>query len=104
MPSYEADKQRFDDLDAQVVGISTDSIPSHVAWAESLGGISYDLLADFHPKGEVARTYGVWRDENGFSERAIFIVDREGKIAYAKVHELGTLPENSELFDALSNI
>ena len=54
MPAYEADLERFAGYDAQVLGISIDSVPCHTAWARSLGGLSYDLLSDFHPKGEVA--------------------------------------------------
>lgn len=104
MPSYEADKKRFAGYDAQVLGVSVDSIPSHVAWAKSLGGISYDLLSDFHPKGEVAKKYGTWREEGGFSERALFIVDREGKIAYIDIHELLDQPNNEELFDVLKRL
>ena len=104
MPSYEADKERFAGYDAQVLGISVDSIPSHVAWAKSLGGISYDLLADFHPKGEVARKYGTWREKDGFSERALFIVDKEGKVAYIDMHELLDQPNNEELFDVLKTL
>ena len=86
------------------MGISVDSIPCHAAWAKSLGGITYDLLADFHPKGDVARSYGVWRENDGFSERALFIVDKEGKIAYIDIHELGDQPDNEELFGVLKNI
>jgi peroxiredoxin len=104
MSSYEADSERFAGYDAQVLGISGDSIPCHVAWAKSLGGINFDLLSDFHPKGEVARKYGVWREAGGFSERALFIVDKEGKIVYIDIHELGDQPDNEELFDVLKNL
>src|SRR4051795_10926874 len=104
MPAYEADKERFAGYDAQVLGISVDSVPSHVAWAKSLGGITYDLLADFHPKGEVAKKYGVYREDAGFSNRAIFIVDKEGKIAYIDHHELLDVPNNQELFDVLDRL
>ena len=104
MPSYEADSERFAGYDAQVLGISVDSIPSHVAWAKSLGGINYDLLADFHPKGEVAKSYGAWREADGISERALFIVDKEGKIAYVDIHDIGDQPDNEELFDVLRKL
>jgi alkyl hydroperoxide reductase subunit AhpC len=104
MPSYEADKERFADANAQVLGISVDSIPSHVAWAKSLGGISYDLLADFHPKGEVARKYGAYREDDGFSNRDLFIVDKDGKIAYIDRHELLDQPKNEELFEVLKKL
>ena len=77
MPSYQADHARFESADARVLGVSIDSIPSHRAFAKSLGGIDkYPLLADFHPKGEVARAYGVYIEDRGFTERAIFLIDK----------------------------
>jgi alkyl hydroperoxide reductase subunit AhpC len=104
MPSYEADTERFAGYDAQVLGISVDSIPSHVAWAKSLGGINYPLLADFHPKGETAKSYGAWRDADGIAERALFIVDKEGKIAYIDIHDISDQPDNEDLFDVLRKL
>ncbi len=104
MPAYEADKDRFAGYDAQVLGISVDSIPSHVAWAKSLGGITYDLLADFHPKAEVAKSYGAYRDKDGIAERALFIVDKEGKIAYIDIHDISDQPDNEDLFDVLKKM
>jgi alkyl hydroperoxide reductase subunit AhpC len=104
MPSYEADIERFEGYDAQVLGISIDSVLSHMAWSKSLGGISYDLLADFHPKGEVAKSYGAWREADGITERALFIVDKEGKIAYKDIHEISGQPDNEELFDVLKKL
>jgi hypothetical protein len=70
------------------------------AWAESLGGISYDLLSDFHPHGKVATDYGVMRTD-GISERAIFVVGKDGKIAWAKQYQIPEQPDLSELFKAL---
>ena len=51
-------------------------MPCNAAWAKNLGNLSYDLLSDFHPKGEVARAYGAYREADGISERALFIVER----------------------------
>src|ERR1044072_7215074 len=79
MPSYDADFSRFEERDTHVLGISIDSVSCNKAWAKSLGGITYDLLSDFEPKGEVARSYGAYRPE-GYSERALFVVNKEGKI------------------------
>src|SRR5689334_14345769 len=101
MPAYEADKERFAGYDAQVLGISVDSIPCHIAWAKSLGGITYDLLADFHPKAEVAKSFGAYREQDGIAERALFIVDKDGKIAYIDIHDIGDQPDNEDLFDVL---
>ncbi len=104
MPAYEADLERFAGYDAQVLGISVDSVPCNTAWAKSLGGLSYDLLSDFNPKGEVARAFGAYREANGISERALFIVDRDGKFAYVDIHDIGDQPDNEDLFDVLKNL
>ena len=103
MPSYEADLSRFEGHDTHVLGISIDSVPCNSAWAKSLGGISYDLLSDFEPKGEVARNYGAYRPE-GYSERALFVVDKEGRIAYKDIHDIGDQPDNEEIFDVLRKL
>lgn len=104
MPAYEADLERFAGYDAQVLGISVDSVPCNTAWAKSLGGLSYDLLSDFEPKGAVARAFGAYRDKDGISERAIFIVDKEGKIAYKDIHDISDQPDNEDLLDVLRNL
>lgn len=106
MPAYEADAAKFAELDAQVVGISPDSPYSHIAWQKKeIGRVNYPLLSDFWPHGGVADAYGVLRREGpplaGISERAIFIVDRDGRIAWSKVYELGQQPPNEDLFVAL---
>ena len=76
---------RFEELNAQVLGISVDSVHSHQAFAQELGGITFPLLADFHPKGEVTKAYGLWREDKGYSRRAIVIVDREGVVRHSQV-------------------
>lgn len=65
--------------DVQVLGISVDSLWAHKAFAEQ-NGISYPLLADFHPKGEVAKKYGVYLEDKGIAARTAFIVGKDGKI------------------------
>ena len=104
MPAYEADLDRFRQYDAQVLGISVDSVPCNTAWAKSLGGLSYDLLSDFEPKGEVARAFDAYRAEQGISERALFIVDKEGKIAYKDIHDISDQPDNEDLFEVLRKL
>lgn len=109
MPGYEAVLAEFSGYDAQVVGISVDSVFSHIAWQKSaeIGGLSYPLASDFYPHGAVARAYGVFREGPpipGITERAIFIVDKAGKIAWARVYELSDLPNNAELFEALKAV
>jgi peroxiredoxin len=103
MQTYEKDRARFDAADAVVLGISVDAGPAKKAWADSLGGISYDLLSDFHPHGKVASDYGVMRGD-GISERAIFVVSKDGKIAWAKQYQIPEQPDEAELLTALKGI
>jgi peroxiredoxin len=104
MPAYEADLERFQGYDAHVLGISVDSVPCNTAWAKSLGGLSYDLLSDFHPKGEVARQYGAYRESDGISERAIFVVDKKGQLAFKDIHNIADQPDNEDLFEVLRKL
>ncbi len=103
MQTYEREQPRFAALDTHVLAISTDAAPAKRAWAESLGGISYDLLSDFHPRGQVASSYGVMR-EDGIAERAIFVIDKQGTIRWAKLYAIPEQPDVEELMDALRAI
>jgi len=103
MPGYSKKLQTFDGLEAQVLGISVDSVPAHRAWAEQLGGLDFPLLSDFYPHGEVARQYGVLRPE-GYSERATIIVDKKGIVRYIDIHEIGKLPDNGEIVEFLRTL
>jgi len=103
IPSYQVALDRFDGFNTQVLGISVDSHHCLRAWAESLGGITYPLLSDFYPHGKTAQSYGVLRAE-GFSERAIFVIDKTGRIRYVDVHQIDLQPVNEELFGVLADI
>jgi peroxiredoxin len=103
MPAYNADLATFEGYDAQVVGISIDSVHTNKAWEKSLGTLNYPLLSDFWPHGEVAQKYGVLRQQ-GQAERALFIVDKEGKIAYIDVHDISLQPDNEDLFEELRKL
>ena len=94
---------KFAGLNAQVLGISVDHVPCLKAWAESLGGISFPLLSDFAPQGAVAKKYGVKRKE-GFSERAIFVLDKYGIIRYIDIHDIGDRPKNKVLFAEIKRV
>jgi glutaredoxin len=94
---------RFTGLDTQVLGISVDHIPCLKAWAESLGGIQYPLLSDFWPHGAVAEQYGILRPQ-GYTERALFIVDKQGILRYIDIHEISQQPENQVLYQELRRI
>jgi peroxiredoxin len=108
MPAYNADLEKFAGFDAQVVGMSVDSIPSHVAWQKKdIGMLNYPLASDFYPHGEVATKYGVLRSGDpipGINERSVFIIDKEGTIAFAKVYPLDKQPDNEDLFEVLRKL
>jgi peroxiredoxin len=99
----EADRERFEAVDTQVLGISVDSTATNAAWAESLGASWVLLLSDFWPHGEIAQQYGVLRPQ-GFAERATFVVDKEGVIRFAHVYDINELPDNEPLFEVLEEI
>lgn len=90
-------------MQTQVLGLSVDSEPCLKAWAASLGGITYPLLSDFFPHGKVAKKFGVLRLE-GYTERAIFVIDKQGVIRYVDVHAIDKQPDNDELFRVLAEV
>jgi len=99
--AYQQELDEFTARGAQLLALSVDSVYSHGAWA-AVRGITFPLLADFAPKGEVARRYGVWREHDGFSERALYVVDPDGRIAYGHVSPyLHHIPDIYELLDAV---
>jgi peroxiredoxin len=87
-----------------VLGITTDHVPSLTAWAESLKGITYPLLSDFWPHGEVSEKYGVLRSENGVPNRTIFVIDKEGVIRHIAQYDQMEQPENEDLFAELAKL
>ncbi|WP_434969893.1 redoxin domain-containing protein [Microbacterium sp. bgisy207] len=98
---YQQEYDEFASRGIRLLGISVDSIYSHGAWA-AVRGIRYPLLSDFQPRGETARAYNVWRNADGHSERAVYLVDADGIIRWAHVSErLKELPDFDALVDAL---
>lgn len=100
LPAYNADLEKFAGFDATVVAVTTDNTHSNKAWVEKMGGLNYPVLSDFWPHGNVAIKYGVLREE-GITERAIFLLDKEGKIRYIDIHPIGDQPDNEDLFEVL---
>jgi peroxiredoxin len=93
--------KKFETLDAQVLGVSVDSVWSHKAYAEKMG-IQYPLLADFQPRGAVADKFGVYLADKGITGRAIAIVNKDGKVAWFKQYDIPTVPDINEVAQALS--
>jgi peroxiredoxin len=103
MPSYEEDLSEFERRNAQVLGISTDQVFSNEAWAKSMGGLSYPLLSDNWPYGSVAVQYGVMRG-TGTTERAIFVIDKQGIIRYIDIHNIEEQPPTDQIIAALDKL
>jgi len=88
---------------AEVLGISVDGVWCHDAFAAHLK-LHFPLLADFEPKGAVAQTYGVYREEDGVSERALFVISPEGKIHWSYVSPVGVNPGAAGILSALESL
>lgn len=104
MQSLEQNYAAFESLNTVPVGLSIDSVPAKKAWADSLDIKKVQLLSDFWPHGEVAKLYDIFREKNGFSERANIVVDETGKIAFFKTYPLSQLPDINEVLDAIKKM
>lgn len=108
MPALEAARPRFAAHHAQVVGISVDSIPSHIAWQKHMiGPLGYPLGSDFYPHAKVIQQYGLLREGPpvpGISNRAVFLVDTHGKVRWKKTYDLPTAPDVEEILKALAEL
>lgn len=101
---YQQEYDEFASRGVKLIAVSVDSIYSHGAWA-AVRGIHYPLLSDLHPHGETAKRYHVWREQDGHSERAIFVIDEHGVITWANVSpRLKHLPDFDELVAALDAV
>jgi peroxiredoxin len=90
----------FQRYDAQLVGISVDGVWCHKAYAKARN-LEFPLLADFEPKGEVSRKYGAYRAQDGFSERALFVLDGDGVIRWSYLSEVAQNPGADGILAAL---
>lgn len=98
MESLEENGEKFEELNTVPVGISVDSVPAKKLWAEDIGVKETRLLADFWPHGEVIKMYGLFREEDGFSERANILIDEDQKVIFSKVYPIGEVPGLEEIF------
>ena len=96
MPAFEARLKDFEAANAQVLGISTDSVFSHAAWAKTeCGGISYPLLSDMHR--ETVKKYGIWWPELNANYRATYVVDKQGAVRFAERYGKGEIPDPGKI-------
>jgi alkyl hydroperoxide reductase subunit AhpC len=102
MPAFQSRLGDFEAAGAQVVGISCDSIYSHEAWAKSLGGITYPLLADIHR--DVVKRYGIHWPELNACYRATFVVDKQGVVRFVERYGRGELPDPDKVLDEVRKL
>ena len=100
MALYNEILPEFRRFNAELIGISVDGIWCHIAFAHDRK-LQFPLLSDFEPKGAVARTYGVYREQDGFCERALFVIDPEGIIRWSYVSPIGINPGADGIIFAL---
>jgi len=93
----------FQELGAEMIGISVDGVWCHAAFARARN-LHFPLLADFEPKGEVARRYGAYREKDGTSERALFVIDDKGTIAWSYLSPIGVNPGADGVLRALESL
>ena len=103
MQSLEKHKEIFKKLNTVAVGISVDSVPSKRAWAKALNISETRLLADFWPHGKIAAELGILREE-GFSQRANIIVDKNGRLVFKKIYPIVELPDINEIIKQLEKL
>ena len=103
MALYNELHSEFRRYNATLLGISVDGIWCHLAFARDRK-FQFPLLADFEPKGEVARRYGVYRAKEGVSDRALFVLDAEGKIHWSHVSPIGVNPGADGILSALESL
>ena len=101
MKSLEDNFKEFEELNTIVAGVNIDPVPSKRAWAEDLGIENIRLLSDFWPHGKVAELYGIFKEKEGFSERANIIINEDQEIEFIRIYELGELPDINEILTFL---
>lgn len=102
-PGYNIMKSLFDENDAILLGVTVDNLPTLFAWTEQMGGVWFPVLSDFWPHGQVSSKYGILRS-NGTSERALFIIDKQGSIRYIDVHDINERPDLETLARELGKL
>ncbi len=102
-PGYNIAEEIFQKHDTVLLGITVDSVPSLYAWTKDMGKLWFPVLSDFWPHGEVARKYGVLRSD-GVSERALFIIDKQGVVRHIDIYDINKLPRLEHLVQALEKV
>ncbi|MBU6997000.1 MAG: peroxiredoxin [Theionarchaea archaeon] len=101
MKSLEQHWHVLEKAHARAFGLSVDSVPCKKAWADHLGIRNIQLLSDFWPHGEVSGKYGLFREKDGFSERANVVIDEDQKVVMVKVYPISQLPDIGEVLEIM---
>ena len=102
-PGYNIIRDLFEEHDAILLGITVDNIPTLHAWTAQMGELWFPVLSDFWPHGKVTNTYGILRSD-GMSERALFVIDKQGIIRYIDVHNINLRPPLDALIEELEKL
>lgn len=102
-PGYCLAEDLFKEFNTELIGISVDNVPTLFAWTQNMQNLWFPVLSDFWPHGEVAKKYGVLRSD-GVSERAIFLIDKEGVLRYIDVHDINKRPGLEDLVMAMKSL
>ncbi len=101
MKALEKNMQNFQEFNTIPIGISVDPVPSKKLWAEDIGLEELRILSDFWPHGGVAKKYGVFMKEKGFSKRANILIDEDQQVIFSKVYPIGEVPDVRAVLDEL---
>ena len=88
---------QFEEKSAQVLGIGCDSQHAHRVMSVNLGSVPYPLLSDFHPIGQMTKSYSSWNEDRGTSNRAVVIVDKDGIVRYVRVYPVPETPNPTDI-------
>lgn len=104
MPTFEKNYKEFSNKDTEIFAISVDSLWTLKAFTGHCGVSSYPMLADFHPKGDTAKKFGVYKEDAGISERATIIIDKQGIVRFVHVNELKAERDINKFIEALKSL
>lgn len=103
MRALENNWEQFQKLNTIPLGFSVDAVPCKKAWASAIQISNVRLPSDFWPHGQIAKDYGIFREKQGFSERANIIIDENGKVIWVKVYPMAELPDLNEVLMFLAS-
>ena len=102
-PGYNLAEELFEQYGATLLGITVDNVATLHAWTDDMGGLWFNVLSDFWPHGKVSKAYGILRSD-GTSERALFLIDKQGVIRYIDVHDINRRPPLDDLVRELEKL